>query len=73
MSRTVARQMTPEDVVKRVSEISNTSGDNEEAHVMEDNLYLEVLTAISDGASDPRGLATEAIKASMIQFSRWYA
>ena len=41
-------------------------------HVLEDALYLDVLKAIAEGAADVRKLAAAAIKASELEFGRWY-
>ncbi|MFD7661069.1 hypothetical protein [Streptomyces sp. NPDC059788] len=53
----------------------SASSDVEQAHGLEDDLYRDVLKVIAQTSSDPRAraLAAEAIKASEIDFERWYA
>jgi hypothetical protein len=40
------------------------------AHSWIDELYGQVLRAIADGAGDPAGLASEALKVEEIEFQR---
>ena len=71
--------MTIDDIRAEVEKIRAMAGspnyDNEEAHCMEDALYKAVLRAIadSDDADTMKAMAAEALKASEIEFSRWYA
>lgn len=66
--------MTPTDVRARIAEIRAVTGDPEKAHGREDDLYIDVLTAIAmQQTDDPRSLAEEALKATDIGFPRWYA
>lgn len=66
--------MTPDEIKKSVEVISAVAGDNEDAHIKEDELHLAVLTAIADGTcDDPRACAAEAIKTQAIEFTRWHA
>jgi hypothetical protein len=66
--------MTKADVQAALERIRSLAGDDESAHMEEDNLYEAVLQAIADGtAEDPAGMAALALKASAIEFSRWYA
>lgn len=65
--------MTIADVVARVDEIENASGDPESAHSLEDDLWRDVLQAIADGAPNAAGLAREALKTQDISFPRWCA
>lgn len=62
--------MTKSEVKKRVKDIKESAGDYESAHSMEDDLYLDVLNAIADGAKDAAELAKEAIKTTKINFPR---
>lgn len=65
---------TPEWVRNQVKEIRRISGDDEMAHAMEDNLYANLLTSISQGAcEDPAVCAAEALKTQDINFQRWCA
>lgn len=66
--------MSPEEVLRRVDVIRESSGDDEGAHGMEDSLWSDVLRAISDGtADDPAGCAKAALLTQEIDFSRWCA
>jgi hypothetical protein len=47
--------------------------DFETAHCLEDGLYIDVLTAIADGAANAQELAKEALKAAEMKHTRWYA
>ena len=61
-------------IKKRVEEIRECQHDDEKAHVLEDKLHQDVLTAIADGSCVvPRRAATEAIKTMDIEYSRWCA
>jgi hypothetical protein len=53
--------------------MSNSSWDNERAHVDEDEIYREVFKAIRDGAENARELAAECVKFAELPHSRWYA
>ncbi|MEH7652306.1 hypothetical protein [Bacillus safensis] len=67
--------MTVDDVRKRVEGLRQIAEaeDDEAAHGMEDELYIEVLGAIANGADNPEKLAAEALKTLEIEFSRWYS
>lgn len=57
-----------------VAEIARVGGsDDETAHAKEDALYVDVLTAIADGAEDPAALAAAALKAYELPHARWCA
>lgn len=57
-----------------VNAINRNSEDDEKAHMMQDELYLEALRGIADGTcEDPQQVAKETIKAHDIQFDRWYS
>lgn len=52
------------------------SGDDEEAHAKQDELYVSVLEAIAVGAISGEDIVTcckAALTAQDIAFSRWYA
>ncbi len=66
--------MEIEDVIEQVKEIKDEELDPEVAHLLEDNLYEQVLNAIaSSKCSDPKSFAKEALKTKDILFRRWYA
>lgn len=66
--------MTVYDVELAVESIRAIAADDEEAHIREDNLYQQVLTAIAERRTDdPSGIAAAALKTRAIEFSRWCA
>lgn len=66
--------LTIQDVIDAVEHIRRKRINAEEAHMMEDQLYIDVLEAIADGfAEDPKKMAAEALKAVEIDFPRHYA
>jgi hypothetical protein len=66
--------MTLDDVRRRLDEIRARRNDPEVAHMLQDELYRDVLAAIAIGiCEDPKALADEACKAMLIPFVRWYA
>ena len=66
--------LTVKDVIERVQKIFDIRGDDEMAHIHEEDLYLDVLKAIAEGKCDnPAACAREAVKTDEIQFSRWHA
>lgn len=61
-------------VLARVDKVRAIADDDEAAHQLEDELYIDVLTAIAKGAcADPAACARAALLVQEIQFSRWYA
>lgn len=68
----MTRLITLEEIKKRLKEIKRLRHDDEEAHIRQDDLYLDVLTAIASGAENAKQLAAEAIKAEDIEFDRWH-
>lgn len=62
--------MTAEDVQNRVTRIRSIQYDDEGAHSSEDHLYVDVLTAIADGSTNPAALAAEALRSQDIDFAR---
>ncbi len=62
--------MTIEDVKKRIAAIREVKGDYEKAHSREDELWCDVLRAISKGADNAQELAQEVLKSRRIQFAR---
>ena len=66
--------MTVKDVKRKLDNIFEATADVERAHAFEDDLYLEVLTAIATGdCRCPAALAREAIKSKEIRFERYCA
>lgn len=66
--------MTPKEVRDRVDFIRGIAGDDEAAHVTEDELYADVLRAIAAGRCRKAAeLAQEALKTQDIEFARWCA
>ena len=64
------REMTVEDVIKRVAEIRAKAGDDEVAHGMEDQLHQDVLREIAAGNTQAAALAREALRTEEIEFCR---
>lgn len=65
--------MGPEDVKARVAKIAALN-DDEIQHCREDELYCDVLRAISRGeCDDPARCAYEALKSQALTFERWCA
>jgi hypothetical protein len=62
--------MTPEDVRARVAAIERMKGDDEAAHIEEDELHQDVLRCL---AARGEPLAIEALKTREIDFERWCA
>jgi hypothetical protein len=68
--------MNVQDVIAEVKQISWIAASDDAAHAREDALYVKVLQAIAHGelrGSTARECAAEALKASEIEFSRWYS
>jgi hypothetical protein len=62
-------------VRQRVQAIADGADDPEVAHMNEDDLFVDVLTEISNTSTDPRAqaLAGAALDTRKIEFERWYA
>ena len=66
--------MKIQDVKDAVQRIYDIRGDDEVAHVREDDLYRELLQSIADGTcEDPVECSKLALTTQDIEFSRWYA
>lgn len=69
----VRKKMTTVDVAERVAAIRAAADDPTRAHVLEDQLYADVLAAVANGLCDD---ATECARAALvtrsIDFARWY-
>lgn len=64
--------MTLDEVYQRVADIKAAS-DDEVAHAAEDDLYVDVLRAIAEGARGSKLLAQAALAARELGHARWYA
>ena len=58
--------------LRRVSELVEGGRNNPLAHSWIDEMYVNVLRTIANGAPDPAALATEALKAESIEFDRLF-
>jgi hypothetical protein len=68
--------MTLQDVRDRLEDVRASAGDAEAAHGMLDELYLNVLTAISLGQckdAPPEDFAALVLEGEQIDFPRWFA
>ena len=66
--------MTIDDIEQTIARITRVClGDPEAAHCEEDDLYVDTLAAIADGAENPKELALAALQARSIDYTRWYA
>lgn len=65
--------MTPQTVRMRIREIKLSDGDDEAQHSKEDDLWEDVLFAISTGVDNPQELAKEALRSKKLKFCRWCA
>lgn len=62
--------MTLDEVYERLAEIDREKNDDERAHGLEDQLYIDVLAHL---AASGEALAGLALKARDIKFRRWCA
>lgn len=69
----LGREMTPEEVRRRVDEIDEIADLQERPHVEEDRLYLDVLGAIAAGAENPAALARAALTTRHLGIERHYS
>lgn len=66
--------MDIKDVIDAVETVEDYEFDPEQAHILEDQLHIEVLEYIASGkCSDPVKFSTEALKTQKIVFNRWYS
>lgn len=61
------------DVRGELKAIEAARGDDERAHVLEDELYHRVLGWTAEGVADARKLARLALESQQIDFARWCA
>ena len=59
--------------VKRLLKEIKQNLHDEQAHELEDQLFVKVLTHIARGGSNGSALAKRALRSRQIQFFRWYA
>ena len=60
-------------IIEQVALIEGEKEDPESAHVISDNLWRDVLTAIANGAENAAELAGAALQVDAIEYPRWYA
>mgnify|MGYP001574831754 CR=1 FL=1 len=65
--------MTVDDVEAKLVQIEQVLDDTEAAHCLEDDLHVEVLRAIGEGADNAQDLAKSALKTLELIKNRWYA
>ncbi len=71
-----AATLTVDQVKSEVDRIAAVADDDEAAHSAEDDLHVEVLTAIAVGALtglDAQRTALAALKSQDVSFNRWCA
>lgn len=68
-----SRVNTTGEILAKVAEIQEVEDDPEQAHAMEDDLYIQVLRAIADGAENAAELAEAALQSQLLDFDRWTA
>jgi predicted GTPase len=70
--------LTIENVSKRVERVKQIVQEehpviaSEKAHIEQDELLKDVLSAIANGAEDAKGLAEKTLEVFNIDFTRWY-
>jgi len=65
--------MNIKEIEVELDRIKKAKGDQETAHLLEDDLWHDVLKAIADGADNPQELAVKCLETDAIKFDRWYA
>ena len=66
--------MNVQDIAKRVKRIKTQMKDPENAHVLQDILWYDVLAAIANGTcEDPQECAKLASSVKNLEFPRWFA
>lgn len=69
-------KLTKEDILYRINEINLLRFDNEVAHILEDALYSNFITCLSNGVytiEEVIELANIVKSTEDIDFTRWYA
>ncbi len=67
------KKLTLDDVRSRLAVIKAHTDDDEDAHIMEDALHVDVLKAVWAGHPDAREMAHVALQTTKLDFSRWCA
>lgn len=72
------RQMKVEDIEDIIEDIKHVAGegpfaDLESSHIMEDDLYTNILTEIANGAENAQELARAAVDLIDLDLDKWYA
>ena len=66
--------MNTADIAVRLDKISKIADDGEAAHIVEDELYVDLLRAIADGSCiNPAICAGKALESRKFDFQRWCA
>ena len=68
--------MTIKEIRERINEIKDRSSSNEDAHILEDKLYVDFIKSIAEDISLPAKIkdqATIVLEARGIKFTRWCA
>lgn len=65
--------MTKDEIRKTIAFIKGCSGDNEVAHVCEDDLKDEFIEFVAERDDELGELAKEVLKVNDLDFVRWYA
>ena len=65
--------MTHDEAKQRVQAIRDAAGDDESAHGMEDQLYLDFVRHVASHEGPHRAIAEEILKTGEIDFARWCA
>lgn len=65
--------LTVKDIKESIASIRESKDDSERAHLMEDELLIETLVSIVNGAENPRTLARNALKVLMVGYTKYYA
>lgn len=69
----MGKDMTIEEVEKRIAKIEATKHDPEAAHILEDELYVDVLKYVRSCCDEPIfSMVTKALSTQFIDFPRWY-
>jgi hypothetical protein len=64
---------TVDDIEKAVTDVEAAKGDCEGVHGLEDQILIDTLQCIADGAMNPQDLAAAALKVRNVNYTRWYA
>jgi uncharacterized protein (DUF1697 family) len=66
--------MKNEEIIERVKQIEETKDDNEVAHSMEDQLYVDFIRYVSQSGNEQLAIKAKLVlKAQDIEYGRWYA